>query len=73
MNHQTPGEDDSIAPTIEELVTKALNAQVIDTDTAEELRASEDMEEALGMFFSYVIQEDQGDPEGLLKSWGIIE
>jgi hypothetical protein len=59
-------------PTIEELVTKALGANVIDEEFAEELRGSEDLEEALGMFYTHTFE--QGDnPEALLRGWDIIE
>ena len=57
-------------PTVEELITKALEAEVIDQEFAEELRDSADLEEALGMFYTYVIEEG-GDPEELLREWNI--
>lgn len=59
-------------PTVEELVTKALEADVIDQEFAEELRESADLEEALGMFYTYVIEKGD-DPEVLLAEWGITE
>jgi hypothetical protein len=59
-------------PTVEELVTKALEAGVIDEEFAEDLRSSADLEEALGMFYTHAIE--QGDePDELLRQWRIIE
>lgn len=57
---------------MEELVTKALAANVIDQDFAEDLRGSADLEEALGMFYTHVIEKGD-DPEALLTEWGITE
>lgn len=59
-------------PTIEELVTKALAANMIDQEFAGDLRSSADLEEALGMFYTYVIEKGD-DPEALLAEWGITE
>jgi hypothetical protein len=57
-------------PTVEELVTKALEAEVINEEFAEDLRASADLEEALGMFYTHIIEEG-GDPETLLQQLNI--
>jgi|GEM_PF-5276959 len=59
-------------PTVEELIAKALAAEVIDQEFAEDLRDSTDFEEALGMFYTYVIEKGD-DPEALLTEWGISE
>jgi hypothetical protein len=59
-------------PTIEELATKALAADVIDQEFAGHLRGSADLEEALGMFYTYVIEKGD-DPEALLAEWGITK
>lgn len=59
-------------PNIEELVTRALADGVIDSEFAEELRGYDDLEEALGMFYTHAISEER-DPEELLRHWGIIE
>jgi len=59
-------------PTVDELVEKALQAKVIDAEFAEELRGSADMEDALGMFYTYVIEKGES-PDELLAEWGIIE
>lgn len=59
-------------PTIEELVTKALRANVIDHEFAGDLRNSADLEEALGMFYTYALEYGD-DPEALLTKWGVIE
>lgn len=58
-------------PAVEELVTKALAADVIDEGFAEDLRCSSDLDEALGMFYTYVIEQGD-DPEELLRQWNII-
>lgn len=61
-------------PTVEELVAKALRANVIDQEFAGDLRSSADLEEALGMFYTYALEQGDGDdPEALLRGWGIIE
>lgn len=62
--------DTAEEPTVEELVTKALAAGAIDEAFAEDLRNSADLEEALGMFYTFVITEG-ADPEALLQEWGI--
>jgi hypothetical protein len=59
-------------PTVEELVTKALAADVIDQEFAGDLRSSADLEEALGMFYTYAL-EHGNDPEALLAEWDITE
>lgn len=66
------GSDPQIEPTTEELVTKALAAGVIDQDFADDLRDSEDLNEALGMFYTHITSEG-GQPDDLLVEWGIIE
>ena len=43
-------------PTVEELVTKALAAEVIDQEFAGDLRSSADLEEALSAFYAYIIE-----------------
>lgn len=58
-------------PTTEELVAKALGAEVIDEDFAIELRVSADLDEALGIFYTYVIEQGE-DPETLLRKWNIV-
>lgn len=62
----------SSEPTVEELTTKALEADVIDQDFAGELRSSTDIEEALGMFYTHALEHGH-DPEALLAKWGITE
>lgn len=57
---------------MEELAAKALEAEVIDQDFAEDLCDSADLEVALGMFYTYVIEKGD-DPKALLIEWGFIE
>lgn len=57
--------------TVEELVTKALAAKVIDAEFADDMRGAADMEDALGMFYTHVIEQGD-DPEALLWEWNII-
>jgi hypothetical protein len=59
-------------PTVEELVTKALAADVIDPEFARDLRSSADLQEVLGMFYTYVIEKGD-DPKALLAEWDITE
>ncbi|WP_280448613.1 hypothetical protein [Nocardia brasiliensis] len=54
------------------MATKALAANVIDQEFAEDLRNCADLKEALGMFYTYVIEKGD-DPEALLIEWSIIE
>ena len=62
----------STEPTVEELVSKALEVNMIDAESADDLRGCDDLEEALGVFYGYMT--DQGeDPDVLLADWGIIE
>ena len=60
-------------PTVEELVAKALAANVIDEEFAEDLRGSTDLEEALGMFYTYITEESHHDPTDLLQQRNIID
>lgn len=57
-------------PTIEELIAKALASGVINEEFAEDLHYSEDLEEALGMFYTRMTEQGR-DPKFLLKQWGI--
>ncbi len=59
-------------PTVDELVEKALGAKVIDNEFADDIRNSADIEEALGMFYTHIIDEG-GYPDDLLVEWDIIE
>lgn len=59
-------------PTVDELVDKALQAGAIDAVFAEELRASADIGEAIGMFYTYAL-EAGNDPDALLAEWEITE
>ena len=65
---QNPAEN---IPTVEELIAKALAAEAIDEEFSEDLRSSADLDEALGMFYTYVIEQG-GDPELLLRQWNMI-
>jgi hypothetical protein len=58
-------------PTVEELAYKAEAAGAVDHEAAEAMRQCADLESALSMFYTYVTDED-GDPEALLREWGII-
>lgn len=66
------GNSQSNEPTVEELIAKALAADVIDQEFAGDLRSSADLEEALGMFYAYAL-EHGNDPEVLLVEWDITE
>ncbi|WP_431774214.1 hypothetical protein [Streptomyces cucumeris] len=68
---QNDEETQSTADAIENLVTKAHEANVIDEYTARMMRTRATFAEAVSTFSDYVSRKKEGDPEGLLRSWGI--
>lgn len=59
-------------PTIENLVEKALAAQVISADDAADLLECDGLEEAVSIFYTLTADTDH-DTRSLLKEWNIIE
>ena len=74
-NYPVADEAEIASTVAETLISKAIEAGIVesDEDFVQDLRDCEGPEEVLGAFFTYVLENEKGDPEELLRNWGIIQ